>query len=141
MTTVPTRFRQLLPAAVFAAVFAFGSSALGYPAIATAQPRVWDIGDYDDCLEQARADYQTGKITLQDLTEADHICCVVTEGVWDADKGFCHAPPGDAHGWRRIPSDIATAPIVTREPPQPISPGHASGDSPAVTVAPAAYGH
>ncbi len=107
----------LVAGAVAAAPFAS-------PAIATAQ-KYWDVVDYGTCIDEARAAYQRGTITLQDLTEADHICCLYTDGVWDANEEFCHAPPGDAQGSRQlpgnvhVPSDIALEP-ATKAPPRPI---------------------
>jgi type II secretory pathway pseudopilin PulG len=97
---------------------------LASPGIAAAQ-KYWDVVDYGNCIDDARAAYQRGEITLQDLTEADHICCLYTDGVWDRDEEFCHAPPGDAQGSRQfpgtthVPSDIATVP-VTKTPPRPV---------------------
>ncbi|OBB15119.1 hypothetical protein A5662_06760 [Mycobacteriaceae bacterium 1482268.1] len=110
---------------MFLAAGAVAAAPLVSPAVAAAQ-KYWDVVDYGTCIDDARAAYQAGKITLQDLTEADHICCVYTDGVWDPEEEFCHAPPGDAQGSRQfpghahIPSDIATAPTVTKDPPRPI---------------------
>ena len=112
-------------AAILLGAGAVAAAQLASPAIASAQ-KYWDVVDYGTCIDEARAAYQRGTITLQDLTEADHICCVETDGVWNPDEEFCHAPPGDAQGSRQlpgnvhIPSDIATAPIVTKTPPRPI---------------------
>jgi hypothetical protein len=116
---------------------------VGLTPVANAEPRTWDLETYDDCLEWNRAAYQRGEITLQDLTEGDHVCCVASGGVWDADKEFCRAPSGDAQGSRQlpgnvhIPPDIATAPAVTQVPVRPIRVPSEIATPPAVSQAPA----
>lgn len=114
-------------AAVLLGALAFAASpSVGLPAVATAEPGTWDIERYDRCMDQARASYQRGEITLQDLTVYAKVCCQLYDGVWNAAKQDCQAPPGDSQGARQfpgnghIPSDIATAPLVTQEPPRPI---------------------
>ena len=104
------------------AVAAFPS--VGFAAVASAE-KVWDIETYDYCMEQIRAHYQRGEITLQELTEDARTCCESNDGVWNAATQDCQAPPGDAQGSRQlpgnvhIPTDIATAPL-TKAPPRPI---------------------
>jgi hypothetical protein len=133
------KYAAMLLGTVAVAVF----PPVGLTAVATAEPRTWDLELYDACIEWNRAAYQRGEITLQDLTEADHICCADTGGVWDADKEYCHAPPGDAQGSRQfpgnvqIPSDIAIAPEVTQAPPRPIQVPSGIATAPAVSQAPA----
>jgi hypothetical protein len=96
----------------------------GLTPVASAE-KVWDIETYDYCMEQARAAYQRGEATLQELTEYAKGCCEYNDGVWNAATQDCQAPPGDTKGTRqlpgniRIPSDIATAPVKT-EAPRPI---------------------
>ena len=111
------KYAAMLVAAMAAAVF----PPVGLTAVASAE-KVWDIETYDYCMEQARAAYQRGEITLQDLTEDAKTCCEYNDGVWNAATQDCQAPPGDTKGSRqlpgniRIPSDIATAPVVTKAP-------------------------
>ena len=105
------------------AVTAFPS--VGFAAVASAE-KVWDIETYDYCMEQSRAHYQRGEITLQELTEDARGCCEYNDGVWNAATQDCQAPPGNSQGSRQlpgnvhIPSDIATAPTLTKDPPRPI---------------------
>jgi len=122
------RLNRFKYAAMLLGAMAVAGTPLAYPAIATAEPNsgVWDIDTYDYCMEAARTDYQKGEITLQDLTARAKGCCEYTGGVWNAAKQDCQAPPGDSQGSRQlpgniqIPSDIATAPTVTKDPPRPI---------------------
>ena len=128
------KYTALLLAAVAAAAF----PPAGLTAVASAE-KVWDIETYDYGMERARAAYQRGKATLQELTEYAKGCCEYNDGVWNAATQDCQAPPGDTKGSRqlpgniRIPSDIATAPVVTKAP-RPIQ---VPGD---IAVAPAAVG-
>lgn len=114
---------------------------VGLAAVASAE-KVWDIETYDYCLEQSRAAYQRGEITLQDLTDDNKICCEYNDGVWNAAKEDCQAPPGNTQGSRQlpgngqIPSDIATAP-PTQVPLRPIRVPTDIANAPAVNQAPA----
>lgn len=105
------------------AVAAFPS--VGLAAVATAEPKFWDIETYDYCMERARASYQRGEATLQELTEYARGCCEANDGVWNASTEDCQAPPGDSQGSRQLPGnvhipfDIATAP-ATKAPLRPI---------------------
>jgi len=129
------KYSAMLLAAVAAAAF----PPVGLTAVASAE-KVWDIETYDYCMEQSRAHYQRGEITLQELTEAAKTCCEYNDGVWNAATQDCQAPPGDATGSRqlpgniRIPSDIATAPVVTK-PPRPIQVPSDIAAAPAVSQA------
>ena len=59
------------------AVAAFPS--VGLAAVASAE-KVWDIETYDYCMDQSRAHYQRGEITLQELTEAARTSSTVSQG-------------------------------------------------------------
>jgi hypothetical protein len=123
MTTVPRCFRQLLSAGAVAGALATGANLIGSPAIAIAE-RVWDIELYDYCMD-ALADDQLDYSIAQQL-EAHRVCCEETGGVFidDGYVGKCVAPPAEptSPGTRQlpgnvhIPSDIATAPVVTQSP-------------------------
>jgi hypothetical protein len=122
------------------AVAAFPS--VGFAAVASAE-KVWDIETYDYCMEQSRAHYQRGEITLQELTEDARTCCEYNDGVWNAATQDCQAPPGNSQGSRQlpgnvhIPSDIATAPVLTQAPPRPIHVPADIATATAVSQAPA----
>jgi hypothetical protein len=124
MVIEPTRLklsRFKYRATILAAVAPAALPPRGLTAVASPQ-KVWDIETYDYCMEQIRADYQRGEITLQELTEDAKVCCEYNDGVWNAATQDCQAPPGDTKGSRRlpgnirIPSDIATAPVLTTAP-------------------------
>ncbi len=113
-------------AAMLLGALAVAATPLAYPASATAQ-RVWDIEDYDNCVAD-----QTGSqldLSINDQKAFHAYCCNRSGGVFidDGYLGKCVAPPAEpASGSRQlpgnvqIPSDIATAPTVTKEPPRPI---------------------
>lgn len=138
MTTVSKRFRQLLPAAVVAVALATGANTVAYSAIASAE-RVWDIEDYDNCMAD-----QTGNqldLSINDQKAFHAYCCSRSGGVFvdDGYLGKCVAPPAEpASGTRQlpgnvhIPSDIATAPVVTQAPPTRVPSGIAT--APTVTA-------
>ena len=115
------KYAAILLGAVAVAAF----PPVGLTAVASAE-KVWDIETYDYCMEQIRAHYQRGEITLQELTEDAKVCCEYNDGVWNAATQDCQAPPGDTKGARQlpgniqIPSDIATSPTVTKDPLRPI---------------------
>jgi hypothetical protein len=52
---------------------------VGFAAVASAE-KVWDIETYDYCMDQSRAHYQRGEITLQELTEAARTSSTVSQG-------------------------------------------------------------
>jgi|RhiMethySRZTD1v2_1073278.scaffolds.fasta_scaffold3184137_1 hypothetical protein len=108
------------------AALAVAAAPLAYPAIASAE-RVWDIELYDGCMD-ALADDQMDYSIAQQL-EAHRVCCEETGGVFidDGYVGRCVAPPAEpASGSRQLPgnvhlpTDIATAPQVTKAPLRPI---------------------
>jgi hypothetical protein len=124
------RFRY---AAVLLGAMAVAGTPLAYPAIGTAQPNdsgTWDLERYEECM-------RGGPIYSEDdQYRRERFCCGQSGGVWNGAK--CAAPPaepasgspqfpGNAH----IPSDIATAPLLTPAP-RPI---HVPSD---IATAPAA---
>jgi hypothetical protein len=140
-STRPKRHRVRYAAMLLAAAAGAAFPSVGLAAVAGAE-KVWDIETYDYCMEQARAAYQRGEATLQELTEYAKGCCEYNDGVWNAATQDCQAPPGDTKGSRqlpgnvRIPSDIVTAPGVTKAP-RPIKAPSDIATAPAVTQAPA----
>ena len=51
---LPAYSRRLIPAAVIAAVAAFGATVLEQPTIGSAKTREWDVAAYDKCTDAAR---------------------------------------------------------------------------------------
>ncbi len=93
--------------------------ALGQPALAAAEPNTWDIEKYDECVANAKWRLP------DDISDALERCCWATGGYYH--DGRCWSPPAEpASGSRQlpghaqIPSDIATAPTVIKDPPRPI---------------------
>jgi hypothetical protein len=83
MNAFRTRFRRLVPAALFSAAVALG--AIGSPAIASAEG-TWDIEEFDDCL----AKYGQ---------HAYEYCCLQSGGeLTKGPLGKCVAPAPEAQG-------------------------------------------
>lgn len=123
MTIVSKRFRQLLPGAVIAVALATGANTVAYSAIASAE-RVWDVEDYDNCVADPTGSQLDLSINSQRTFHA--YCCSRSGGIFidDGYLGRCVAPPAESTSGTRlppgnanIPSDIATAPVVTQAPP------------------------
>lgn len=106
-----TSLRQLLPAALLAATAAFGLSAVGTLATASAAPTEWDIGLYDDCMGLNPSGDPSEKIAWA------RKCCLDSGGVWNDAMGKCQSPPKDAvaSGTRATPK----APVQVFEPSRP----------------------
>jgi hypothetical protein len=118
-STAPVRWRRLLPVAFIAAAGALGGSALAEPAHACAAPREWDIGAYDQCLNDG-----LGKgYNEEEWLNHQALCCWATGGDWNAAQGKCQAPPAEPAqrpGMAPRPGVIQTlepaAPPVIRNP-------------------------
>jgi hypothetical protein len=120
----PSRFKYVAMLAGALAVAAFPP--IGLTAVATAE-KVWDIETYDDCT--AGLSYDQMKYSINEQKLFHQKCCEYSGGIFidDGYIGKCVAPPAEpASGSRQlpgnvhIPSDIATAPTVTKNPPRPI---------------------
>jgi hypothetical protein len=93
-TTSSTSLRKVArTAALFTAAIALGATALGYPAIAGAEPNngggtsgEWDIGAYDSCMKNHPPFYTDG-----DKLDWAINCCYSSGGVWGS-GGSCVAP-------------------------------------------------
>ena len=119
-------------------IVAAATHAVGQAPVVYAEPQVWDIENYDECMAAVLAQYQMGKITFQQFHEYALNCCESNGGIWSASQETCVAPPADSQGSQQlpgniqIPSDIASAPPVTRVPLRPLPPDIAN--APAVTT-------
>ena len=101
-----TSLRQLLPAALLAATAAFGLSAVGSPATASAAPSEWDIESYDMCMD-TKIDDPSEKLAWT------RKCCLDSGGVWNDTMGKCQSPPAtlpprDGQGGYRSASSLRT---------------------------------
>jgi hypothetical protein len=112
-----TAAARLLAPAILLAVATVGGSAIGTPAVACAEPREWDIGVYDSCLQDYGGDPQKDPETWY-----FHVkwCCVMSGGVYDGTH--CVAPPAE--------QGAQTGPQINLPP----------GGVPQLTVAPATPG-
>ncbi|WP_123026158.1 hypothetical protein [Mycolicibacterium stellerae] len=82
---------------------AVAAVALASPAVATAEPKEWDIGAYDQCKASYPYDRQDNIGRWYDHLK---YCCIKTGGVWAGSK--CVAPPKEqAEEWTP-PSDLST---------------------------------
>jgi hypothetical protein len=124
-TTHPKSNRFKYAATVLGAL-AVAATPLACPAVANAQP-VLDVESYDKCVQDIKKSLADGTIHLWDVHNAYVTCCEYAGGTWSESRGDCAAPPpADSKGSRQlpgnvhIPSDIATAPTVTKDPPRSI---------------------
>jgi hypothetical protein len=128
-------FTQAGGTLLFTAAIALGTTTLGYPAIAGAQPNngggtsgEWDIGAYDFCMSNHPPLY-----TTEDVLDHHRMCCESTGGVWGSGDNGCHAPPGelnaptDPFGGSRLqapPPGNVQAPPPPVNPTAPVNPGN-----------------
>jgi len=116
--------RRLGGVSFLAIALALGGHAITDPAIASAE-KVWDIEEYDKCRDAFA--WQQMDMSLNEQKQIEEACCTLNGGVFKDDGylGKCVAPPADNKGSRQlpgnihIPTDIATAPVVTQEQPTP----------------------
>ena len=117
-------------AAMLLGALAVAATPLGYPAIANAEPGsgTWDIEQFDDCVRRESPPHPEDFGWDRSMATRK-TCCLESGGVWRetiTGRGVCEAPPGDSKGSRQlpggvqVPSDLATAPTVTKAPPRPI---------------------
>ena len=119
------KLNRLKYAAMLLGALAVAATPLAYPTIATAEPNTggtFDLAKYNKCM----ADLLDVDGDDADYKLTGRICCRSVGGVWNESRAECTAPPADSQGSRQlpgnvqIPSDIATAPTVTKDPPRPI---------------------
>ena len=93
-----SRLRQFLPATLSVVMIPVGGAALGYSAVASAQPSgsSWDIEVYNDCLKRSKNAYQ---------------CCVASGGI--PRPGKTCISPLDVN---RNPGPLDDLPIVGKLP-------------------------
>ncbi|WP_123025330.1 hypothetical protein [Mycolicibacterium stellerae] len=119
-TLVPLAIRRLAPALLLAAAATLGAN----PATASAE---WDIGQYDNCMNNAIDMEMAGDITPLERDYEFIRCCFGSGGVVDGGvPGGCGAPPAvAASDTPSAPSavnadpdvDAGSAPKPTKKPP------------------------
>lgn len=128
---VPASAGRLARAALFAGAVALASAAC--PAIATAEP-VWDIEEYDYCMNQTGGIPSGGDPIAQE-EENDRYCCYRSGGVHNGNN--CAAPP--AEGAALLPSGPkAGLPTVKVRPPKEAPPNPSVVDPPVPVLPPRA---
>lgn len=127
-TTTSTRWRRILPAALCAAAL---GAALTVPAIASAEPREWDIEAYDKCMHEAD---NSGIIDPDELVAAYAACCLKSGGALGKDN-VCEAsadlqtgpqinlPPGGLPTLTAVPPTPTPRPVAPTLTPAPITGG------------------
>lgn len=121
MTTATGYLRHLAAAGLIAAAATVGVGAVGEPPNACAEPREWDIAGYDDCVALNTANYQAGKITLQQFNALVIDCCVLNGGIW-ADSQGCVAPPAEQSAQPTPPGMAPRPGEATQNPAAPLPP-------------------
>ena len=122
MTTFTHR---LLPAALITAA-TLGGSAIAASSIAYAEPKEWDIGFYDACMDLVYDDWVAGRISNVERDNRSRGCCVLSGGIAQPtpEGGFvCVAPPAEA-GARpsRVPPGITIHTATPVPDPAPTAP-------------------
>lgn len=118
-SAVPNQWRRLVCAASIAAAATIGGTAFGDLAVASAEPREWDIANYDECVRKVNAAEWKGEISAASGTQLRRECCTRWGGIAapTPEGGFqCVAPPKEAAG-RTIPpgvitNDLTPAPVT-----------------------------
>jgi hypothetical protein len=118
-SSVPLRWRRLMPVAFIVAAGALGGSALAEPAHACAAPREWDIGTYDQCLNDGLGQGYTDEEWLNHQA----LCCWATGGDWNAAQGKCQAPPAESAQRPHIAPGVITQTLEPTAPPVIRNPG------------------
>lgn len=114
--------RKAARTALLTGAIALGATALGYPAIAGADPNnggnggEWDIGVYDSCMKNHPPLYSAD----DKLDWAIH-CCYTSGGVWSS-GGSCVAPAAAPLGPGQPPTQVtppnmSAPPVTTKAPP------------------------
>lgn len=122
-TLVPLAIRRLAPALLLAATATLGVNS----ATASALPGEWDIGQYDNCIDDwVNASLWNDAITAEDLQTAFRGCCTDSGGVVDAGvPGGCGAHPAVA-----APNTPIAPPVSNADPDVGAGTGTGAGPTP-----------
>lgn len=118
-TTIATRISQCLVATALMTGIAFGAGATA------AAEREWDLGAYDECMDEA----VPRPATAEQFEEALRACCIASGGVVveTSNAGnaivHCQAPAPEAENVPGQPGQPTEPPPVLQNPPaQPSNP-------------------
>ena len=117
-----TYWRRLALAIPFAAAATFSGSAFGDSATACAEPREWDIGFYDDCMQAANDAWQADEITNAQWFSEKANCCGASGGEFEPHSGDCMAPPAEEAERQPAPPDFGGPTMTLWMPPPPVDP-------------------
>lgn len=124
MNTYDNFGRRLLSAVLLTGAVASGGAAFGVGTIASAEPREWDIGGYDRCVDIMYKEYAKGAMTSEVLDTALMHCCLEYGGQWSESQG-CVAPPADvADSPRTSPGRVPTHAFEPDTLPEAQQPGN-----------------
>lgn len=143
MTTLPTKWRLLLCAALLATAGALGGGAVGDPATACAEPMKYDFSKYLGCANYWNQKYESGAITEKELDQARRLCCASSGGEWypSSSGGTCKEPAKPAGAQPTLPGEAPPAVVATQNPTAPpLPPIHTPGVIATFTPAPAELG-
>jgi hypothetical protein len=112
-----------MPVAFIVAAGALGGSALAEPAHACAAPREWDIGAYDQCLNDGLGKGYNEEEQLNHLA----LCCWASGGDWNAALGKCQAPPAEPTQRPAIAPGVIAQTLEPAAPPVIRNPGVVTG--------------
>ena len=112
----PKRIKRLAAAALMVGV------TIGAAAVASAEPREWDIGEYDSCVSAGNGH------NYSDAEWDAHYqyCCYISGGNWVPDAGVGHKCTAPAALQQVDPGPTVAPPVL-----QPVQPS-----PPVITVAP-----
>ena len=121
--------RSLVARTASAVVFAVGAILLsGDPATASAAPREWDIGAYDDCVQAADELFLEGKINAATHLDLYNGCCVNSGGVLGPPpENLCSAPAANRVPPSDLPTQTLTPALAITPPPGDIAQTFAPG--------------
>ena len=109
--------RSLVARTAPAIVLAVGAVVLGHSATASAAPKEWDIGAYDDCIKAADELFLEGKINAATHLELTNGCCVTSGGVLGPPPAYlCGAPAANRVPPSNLPTQTLTPAPATAPP-------------------------
>jgi hypothetical protein len=117
-TTIATRIGQCLAATTLMTGLAIGAAA-----VASAE-REWDLGAYDECMDDA----VPRPATAEQFEEALRACCIASGGVVveTSNAGnpivHCQAPAPEAENVPQPPGQTEPPPVLQNPPAQPSNP-------------------
>ena len=117
-TTIAARVGQCLAATALMAAIAIGAAATA------GAEREWDLGAYDDCMDDA----VPRPATAEQFEEALRACCIASGGVVAETSNagnqvvHCQAPAPEAENVPGEPGQTTPPPVLQTPPAQPSNP-------------------